>query len=167
MIRESADVTHNMDGRQDDSSDGRARFSSTDDGEQIVAISNLAISGVTVIEVSGEIDIATAPALRGAIEAAAEESVAIVSLRDVRYIDSSGLAVLVHEHRRRTERDQALLVVLPDNQAARVFELTRLTQLLTCFSDLKSALARARRTPAPPPYPELSSHSQPTTASKP
>jgi anti-sigma B factor antagonist len=106
------------------------------------------IYGVPVVTVSGEIDIANADDLRAALARENGESTIVVSLHDVRYIDSSGLTVLIKEHRQRQARGERLLIVLPPAPVSRVFEITQLTDVLACFSELSDAIQHARADPS-------------------
>ncbi|HVU73276.1 MAG TPA: STAS domain-containing protein [Mycobacteriales bacterium] len=61
-----------------------------------------------VITPSGEIDLASAPALRESITEALAESastVLVVDLADVTFMDSSGLTCLAFAHQKMQERD--------------------------------------------------------------
>ena len=70
-----------------------------DSSDLIVTVSQ--VHGLKMIEASGEIDMSGAEVFRDAIDLARQEPVTIVSLRDVTYIDSTGLGILVREHNRR------------------------------------------------------------------
>jgi anti-anti-sigma factor len=106
--------------------------------------------GVSVVSVSGEIDIATADAFRRALAAESAEECVVVSLLEVDYIDSSGLGVLIREHKVRQARGQQILVILPVYPTSRVFEITQLNRVLACFGDLVSAIQAARGDARPP-----------------
>jgi anti-anti-sigma factor len=72
------------------------------------------------------------------------EPTIIVSLLDVRYIGSSGLTVLIHEHKMWRDCGERLLIVLPRPPVSRVFEITQLTEILLCFQELPDAIQDAR-----------------------
>jgi anti-anti-sigma factor len=88
--------------------------------------------GVLVIEASGEIDMATAPELTTAIEAAvAGTKGVVIDLTNVEFLDSSALNALVHSRRELAARGVAFHVVSPTEQVVRrVFEITQLTDEL-------------------------------------
>lgn len=81
---------------------------------------------VAVVDVTGEVDLATAPELRAAIdEAVGRGGDVLVDFTDCPFLDSSGLAVLVHSYRTIAERGRALLVVSPTGTVpTRVLALT-------------------------------------------
>lgn len=85
-------------------------------------------SDVTVI---GEVDLATAPRLRGALEQAADTGNGIrVDLRAVRYLDSAGMAALFEfSSRGMTVR------VSPGSIVARVLEISGLANVATVELD--------------------------------
>jgi anti-sigma B factor antagonist len=79
-----------------------------------------------VIGVRGELDLASSPALEHELErgAAAKAQVVIVDLRDLEFMDSTGLSVLVRAHQRATENGQRFGVVRGPQQVQRLLSLT-------------------------------------------
>jgi anti-sigma B factor antagonist len=86
-----------------------------------------------VIEVTGELDLASSPALEHELErgAAAHAEVVIVDLRDLEFMDSTGLSVLVRAHQRATENGQRFGVVKGPQQVQRLLSLTGVADRLT------------------------------------
>lgn len=86
----------------------------------------------TVITVSGEVDLATAPALRDValplVDAGRHDLV--VDLSRVEFLDSTGLGVLVQLLTRVRAVDGTLRVVAPAERIAKVFRLTGLDQAM-------------------------------------
>jgi anti-sigma B factor antagonist len=79
------------------------------------------------VALSGEIDLASAPAVWEAIEPVLEDaSCVVVDLSDVRFIDSTGLSVLVRAHRRLGSHGGILIVRSPSETAGRVLRVTGL-----------------------------------------
>lgn len=87
--------------------------------------------GASVVGVTGEIDILTAPQLRetllGHLTSAAPNLA--VDLSGVTFIDSTGLSVLVNALRRARSLGGDVRLLLPSEQVTKVLELTRLTDL--------------------------------------
>jgi anti-anti-sigma factor len=81
--------------------------------------------GVAVIEVSGELDLAVADRLRERIDLTAAEIVAI-DLSDCRFIDSTGLAVIVRAQQDFGAAGRRLSAVSPSRQVMRLLEVTGL-----------------------------------------
>jgi anti-anti-sigma factor len=86
-----------------------------------------------VIGVSGELDLASSPALEHELErgAASKAQVVIVDLRGLEFMDSTGLSVLVRAHQRATENGQRFGVVKGPQQVQRLLSLTGVAERLT------------------------------------
>jgi anti-anti-sigma factor len=84
-----------------------------------------------VVAVRGEVDMATAPRLRAALErAAAEASEVRVDLREVQFMDSTGLSALVAAH----QALDRLVIVCPPGPGRRALEVSGLLKLLEVVS---------------------------------
>jgi anti-sigma B factor antagonist len=79
-----------------------------------------------VIRVSGELDLASSPALEEELERVANSDVAlvIVDLRDLEFMDSTGLSVLVRAHQRAGQGSQRFGLVNGSQQVQRLLSLT-------------------------------------------
>ena len=90
---------------------------------------------------SGEVDVFVFPDIKdkllGAVRAGHDRI--IIDLKDVEYIDSSGLGVLVVTHKEARERGGRIAVVCPKPQLRRIFEITGLSKLFGVFYDLDAA----------------------------
>lgn len=86
-----------------------------------------------VIGVSGELDLASSPALQEELEtgAASRADLVIVDLRQLEFMDSTGLSVLVRAHQRATEHGQRFAVVRGPQQVQRLLSLTGVADRLT------------------------------------
>jgi anti-sigma B factor antagonist len=96
-----------------------------------------------VVDVSGEVDMATAPELARALDVLGPpiERV-IVDLSAVDFLDSSALNTLVRSQRELADRGVEFRVVSPGDQAIRrVFEITQLTGQLGVVDDRTQAEA--------------------------
>jgi anti-sigma B factor antagonist len=84
------------------------------------------------IDMHGDIDLRTAPALSDQLEALADEKavLVIVDLTDVEFLDSSGIRALVHGARSIEDVGGRLLVEGASGAVARVLELTDLLRRL-------------------------------------
>lgn len=110
-----------------------------------IAVQVSHISGVVVLDVVGQIDLTTVGVLRDALTLACDERVVVLSLVQVKYMDSTTLSALAVEHKQRSERGCRILVVFPaQSVAAKLFNLTGLVKVLDCFSDLDKAIEEAR-----------------------
>jgi len=90
------------------------------------------------LTVAGEIDVATAGRLRRAVlDVLSEEPAELVfDLRDVTYLDSSGMGVLLGAHRSLSDRGGAVSVVSSHPAVCRALQLTRLDATLRLQSEL-------------------------------
>jgi anti-sigma B factor antagonist len=95
-----------------------------------------------IVEVAGEVDMLTAPALSKAIDEVPEGTAwVVVDLSEITFLDSSGLNALVQGRRALDARQVTMRVVVPPGGAIRrVFEITRLTEVLTVVDTRDSAL---------------------------
>src|SRR5271166_2915728 len=83
---------------------------------------------VPVVAVSGEIDVATAPALRDRLHELLAEGHAtiVVDLLGVTFLDSTALGVLVGTVKRCREAGGDLLLVLVEPRLQKIFKITGL-----------------------------------------
>jgi len=106
--------------------------------------------GRSIVEVGGEIDVYTAPVLRerlAALHEAGRHDI-VVDLRAVRFMDSTGLGVLVGVLKRVRLAGGRLALVIDSERVLKVFHITALTQIFEIHPSLPRALAAA---PTPPP----------------
>jgi anti-sigma B factor antagonist len=87
----------------------------------------------TVISVSGELDLASSPALEEELERVAQSDaqVVVVDLRNLEFMDSTGLSVLVRAHQRAEEDGRRLGLVNGSQQVQRLLTLTGVADRLT------------------------------------
>ncbi|MBC5811370.1 MAG: STAS domain-containing protein [Candidatus Eremiobacteraeota bacterium] len=101
--------------------------------------------GTTVVAVLGEIDIASAGALREQLDQASRAgSNVVVSLEKCAYIDSSGLRVLVRISNELGDR--FAIVVPPGTQTRRIFDITGLGYQMRVCDGVDQAVAALRET---------------------
>jgi anti-sigma B factor antagonist len=97
-----------------------------------------------VVTVSGELDVATAPALRAHLDAAIDAGAQrlVIDLRSVSFLDSVALAAIVHAKQRLPEAGRMALAVDPSSYTMLVFESTGLTQVLDLVETRAQAVER-------------------------
>jgi anti-anti-sigma factor len=98
---------------------------------------------ILIVEIAGEIDMATSPEMAEAVEAASDSCRrVVVDLTEVTFLDSSALNALVVCRRSLGARDIDMRVVTPsDNVVRRVFEIAQLTDELGVVETFDAALA--------------------------
>jgi anti-sigma B factor antagonist len=86
----------------------------------------------TVIAVSGELDLASSPALQEELDRVSPDSeLLIIDLRELDFMDSTGLSVLVRAHQRAEEQGRRLAMVKGPQQVQRLLSLTGVADRLT------------------------------------
>lgn len=87
----------------------------------------------TVIAVSGELDLASSPALQEELDrvSVSDSTLLIIDLRELDFMDSTGLSVLVRAHQRAEEQGRRLAMVKGPQQVQRLLSLTGVADRLT------------------------------------
>ena len=97
-----------------------------------------------VIGVTGELDLASSPALERELErgVASQAEVVVVDLRQLDFMDSTGLSVLVRAHQRATEKGKRFGVVRGPQQVQRLLSLTGVADRLILADSPDELLAQ-------------------------
>ena len=95
-----------------------------------------------VLTARGDIDYADSPAFGACVESllSGSPSAAIVDLSKIRFLDSSGLGLLLRLYR-EYGADSPRLVLIPSRPVSDVLDLTRLSDRFVTAPDLASARA--------------------------
>jgi anti-anti-sigma factor len=103
----------------------------------------------SVLAVSGELDLRTSPELEerlgNAFDAGAE--LVILDLRQIEFMDSTGLRVLLAAHQRAQESGRRFALVKGADQVERVLTLTGVRDLLTVVDAPEELLAAGEPSP--------------------
>jgi len=96
-----------------------------------------------VLDVSGEVDLSTAPTLRARIERIVGDGARrlVVDLADVSFMDSSGLSVLVSGFKGMREAGGQMAVVCPNEAIAKIFSITGLDRVFSIHQSLHEAVS--------------------------
>jgi anti-sigma B factor antagonist len=97
----------------------------------------------TIIAVSGELDLASSPALQEELDrvSASDAEMLIIDLRELDFMDSTGLSVLVRAHQRAEEQGRRLAMVKGPQQVQRLLSLTGVADRLTVVDRPEELLA--------------------------
>lgn len=108
-----------------------------------VNVASRDVGDLTVVEVTGEIDVYTAPMLRETLTTLVDDGRTdiVVDLTAVRFMDSTGLGLLVGVLKRLRGVDGRLQLVIDSERLLKVFRITALTQVFTIHDTLDKALA--------------------------
>jgi len=87
--------------------------------------------GWTVVDVVGDLDMASAPALRQSILQLLSSGARLIAvdLTATDFVDSTGIGMLVAALKRVRTHDGELVVVCPEPRLRRIFELTELVSV--------------------------------------
>ena len=107
-----------------------------------VSVTSRANGDRTVVAVTGEIDVYTAPVLREELASLidSQHTDLVVDLTAVRFMDSTGLGVLVGALKKVRTLGGELQLVIDQDKILKVFRITALTQVFTIHSSLDEAL---------------------------
>lgn len=99
--------------------------------------------GWSVLQVGGEIDVATAPRLRELLLKLVNDQrySIVVDLEAVDFIDSTGLGVLIGARKRVRLHDGDVKLICTEPRIVKVFEITGLDQVFQIHPSLDDAVA--------------------------
>jgi len=95
-----------------------------------------------VVEVHGEIDVYTSPKVKEIITELIEKGnyYLVINLEGVRYIDSTGLGVLIGALKRVREKEGCINLVCDNPQIKKIFNITGLVRIFGIFKTEEEAL---------------------------
>ena len=98
---------------------------------------------VTIVEATGDLDVASAPELRAALgqQVDSGKTQLVVDLSGVPFVDSTGLGTLVAAMRQAKQAGGSLKLAAPRDTVSRVLTLTRMRE----FFDLSATVDEAVR----------------------
>src|ERR1700727_226775 len=88
----------------------------------------------TLVSLSGELDLSSAPALRELLAGAFEDDGPrriVLDLSDLIYLDSTGLSIFVSAHKRASASGVEFCLANPNPSVARLFKITALDHFFT------------------------------------
>lgn len=97
-----------------------------------------------VIAVTGELDLASSPALEEELDrvAATEDlELVVIDLRELEFMDSTGLSVLIRAHQRAEEQGRRFGLVKGSQQVERLLSLTGVAERLTLVDEPEELLS--------------------------
>lgn len=104
-------------------------------------ISTSEVDGATVVAVSGELDVFTAPDLETTLEGLIDSGQAhiVIDLSAVEFLDSTGLGVMVKALKWAREAGGGLRVVATSERIVKVFRITGLDEVMALSDSVKEA----------------------------
>ena len=96
---------------------------------------------VSVVDLNGEIDVYTSPKVKDAIAELIDKGhyALVINLENVRYIDSTGLGVLIGGLKRVREHSGTVNLVCTNPQIKKIFDITGLSKIFGIFDSEKAA----------------------------
>jgi anti-sigma B factor antagonist len=99
-------------------------------------------TGVPLVKVLGDVDLATAPAFQQAMQQQVTlRRKFVVDMDGVNFLSSAGLAVLVDLRQQMVDQDMKWAMVAARHTVTRPLEITGLLAILPIFTDVPAALA--------------------------
>ncbi len=94
-----------------------------------------------VVDLNGEIDVYTSPKVKDAISELIDQGHynLVINLEKVRYIDSTGLGVLIGGLKRVREHGGTVSLVCTNPQIKKIFDITGLVKIFGIFDDEDAA----------------------------
>ena len=110
-----------------------------------LSLSTRAERGRTVVEVTGEIDVYTAPKLREQLAELVDSGRhdIVVDMQGVEFLDSTGLGVLVGGLKRIKQHDGSMNLVCTQERILKIFRITGLTKVFPIHDSVAAAVASA------------------------
>lgn len=104
--------------------------------------------GLTVVTVSGDIDVFTSPRLRETLLDLIEKGQVnlLVDLGEVEFLDSTGLGVLVGIYHRLRNREGSMSLIGGNERVRRVFHVTQLDRIFELHPTVEEAVHALRGT---------------------
>jgi anti-sigma B factor antagonist len=108
-----------------------------------VSVSRAADGDVPVVEVSGEVDVYSAPALKDQLTSLLKSgaSSVVVDLSEVAFLDSTGLGALVEARAATSESGGSLPLVCSQERILKLFKITGLDGVFAIHATVDEALA--------------------------
>ena len=88
-----------------------------------------------MLTLHGELDLSSSAALEEELHRVDGVGLVVVDLRDLAFLDSTGLGVLVRAHQRLREEGNQFALIEGEGQVSRLLELTGLSEQLTIVRD--------------------------------
>jgi anti-sigma B factor antagonist len=94
-----------------------------------------------IVRVKGELDLSTAPELRAELKRLIGEGAKhlLLDLRDVTFIDSSGLVVFIYVRRRLLQKEGSFALINPNAAVKKILSIAGLDQIFETYVAMADA----------------------------
>ncbi len=94
-----------------------------------------------IVDIAGDVDLRGSPALRKLLfEALTESPKVVINLTEIRYMDSSGIAVMIEALKNSQKLNREFALFGMNTRVQAVFKLTHVIQLFQVFDTEEQAL---------------------------
>ncbi len=100
---------------------------------------------VTVARVAGELDMLAAEAFRTQLDAVLEQELTrnlVLNFKEVDFIDSSGLGVLLGRYKKLSQAEGKMAIVAPQPQVKRILELSGIMRIMNIYPSEAEAIKK-------------------------
>ena len=111
------------------------------DARRALKVETTAVNGVTVVRVSGDVDLQSSPQFRELLldALAGSRGTLRIDLSQVHYMDSSGVGTMVYVKREVERAGRRVVLIGLQPRVRSVFEITHLDQFFTIVRSLEEA----------------------------
>jgi stage II sporulation protein AA (anti-sigma F factor antagonist) len=106
-----------------------------------LSIVDTSSEGIRILTVAGEIDYDTCETLRQALEVPATPPRFVIDMRQVTFIDSTGINLLIIAHQSATDAGGWIRLAAPTSPVMRTIQIVGLDTLIDCHATLREALS--------------------------
>lgn len=105
------------------------------------------LDGAVVFSISGDVDLANESSLRACLKTAMEagKHLVVVDLKDLRYIDSSGIHALLDAHHIFARGRRSIVLAAVPPMVWRILKIVGLEQMIPVFPTVETAVESLRR----------------------
>jgi len=104
------------------------------------------IEDISLVEIEGEVDTYTSSKIKQDILKIVENnSKLIISLEKVKFIDSTGLGILIGILKKVKEKEGEMVIVSPNSYINQIFEITGLFKVFKIVENVQQAIDHIKR----------------------
>ncbi len=104
------------------------------------------IDDITLIEIDGEVDTYTSSKIKQDILQVVEQTPKIIiSMEKVKFIDSTGLGILIGVLKKVKEKEGEMIIVSPNSYINQIFEITGLFKVFKIVENTQQAIDYLRK----------------------
>ncbi|MCS7165282.1 MAG: STAS domain-containing protein [Candidatus Calescibacterium sp.] len=106
------------------------------------------IDDISIIEIEGEVDTYTSSKIKQDILKVVDQTQKIViSMEKVKFIDSTGLGILIGVLKKVKEKEGEMIIVSPNSYINQIFEITGLFKVFKIVETIQQAVDHMKKNP--------------------